>query len=84
MKKEKLKRGNEILKQIEQLEIEHFDFRQNMGYNKKMPKKVHISGALIYAQTEITDEILISIILKEVDNRFIEKLKILQQEFKNL
>ena len=84
MKKEKLKRGNEILKQIEQLEIEHFDFRRNMGYNKKMPKKVHISGALIYAQTEITDEILISVILKEVDNRFTEKLEALQQEFKNL
>ena len=36
------------------------------------------------AKQKLTDEILIAVILKEVDNRFTEKLEALQQEFKNL
>jgi hypothetical protein len=85
MKKEKLKRGNEILKQIARIEIEHGQFRDDMGFGKILPECIKISAKTnFWSQTEITDEILIAVILKEVDNRFTEKLEALQQEFKNL
>jgi hypothetical protein len=85
MKKEKLERGNEILKQIARLEIEHGQFRSDMGFGKVLPDCIKISAKTnVWSQTEITDEILISVILKEVDNRFTEKLEILQHEFKTL
>ena len=85
MKKEQLKRGNEILKQIVKLESEHGQFRNDMGFGKIYPDCIKISAKTnVWSQTEIADEILISVILKEVDNRFTEKLEALQQEFKNL
>ena len=85
MKKEKLKRGNEILKQKARLEIEHGQFRDDMGFGKILPDCIKISAKTnVWSQTEITDEILIAVILKEVDNRFTKKLEALQQEFKTL
>jgi hypothetical protein len=85
MKKEQLKKGNEILKQIVKLEAEHGQFRNDMGFGKIYPDCIKISAKTnVWSQTEITDEILISVILKEVDNRFTEKLEILQHEFKTL
>ena len=85
MKKEKLKRGNEILKQKARLEIEHGQFRNDMGFGKILPDCIKISAETnFWSQTEITDEILIAIILKEVDNRFTEKLEKLHHEFKTL
>jgi hypothetical protein len=85
MKKEQLKKGNEISKQIARLEIEHGQFRSDMGFGKVLPDCIKISAKTnVWSQTEITDEILISVILKEVDNRFTEKLEILQHEFKTL
>ena len=85
MKKDQLKKGNEISKQIARLDIEHGQFRSDMGFGKILPDCIKISAITnFWSQTEITDEILIAIILKEVDNRFTEKLEALQQEFKNL
>ena len=80
-----LQQANEITHQIKTLENEHLTFRKNMGWGASMPNCVKIaSGANMWAQTEITDEILIAVILKEVDNRFTKKLEALQQEFKTL
>ena len=85
MKKQQLKKGNEISKQIARLEIEHGQFRSDMSFGKILPDCIKISAKTnVWSQTEITDEILIAVILKEVDNRFTEKLEALQQEFKNL
>ena len=85
MKKQQLKKGNEISKQIARLEIEHGQFRSDMGFGKILPDCIKISAKTnVWSQTEITDEILIAVIFKEVDNRFTEKLEALQQEFKNL
>ena len=85
MKKQQLKKGNEISKQIARLEIEHGQFRSDMGFGKILPECIKISAKTnVWSQTEITDEILISVILKEVDCRFTEKLEASQQEFKNL
>ena len=85
MKKEQLKRGNEILKQRVKLEAEHGQFRNDMGFGKILPDCIKISAKTnVWSQTEITDEILIAVILKEVDNRFTKKLEALQQEFKTL
>ena len=85
MKKEKLKRGNEILKQIARLEIEHGQFRSDMGFGKILPECIKISAITnFWSQTEITDKVLISVVLNYVDNGFTEKLEALQQEFKNL
>ena len=84
MRKNQLQQGNEIAKQIKRLETEHTQFRENMGYNTKIPDTINISGSFVYAQTKITDSILIQVSLKEVDNRFIEKLTILNDKFKNL
>jgi hypothetical protein len=85
MKKDQLKKANEITKQIARLEIEHEDFRKNMGYGVHIPEVIKISsGELVWAQTEIKDGILIAVILKEVDNRFREQIEVLKQEFKNL
>ena len=85
MKKEQLKKGNEISKKIARLEIEHGQFRSDMGFGKILPDCIKISAKTnVWSQTEITDEILIAVILKEADNRFTEKLEALQQEFKAL
>ena len=85
MKKQQLKKGNEISKQIARLEIEHGQFRSDMGFGKILPDCIKISAKTnVWSQTEITDEILIAVIFKEVDNRFTEKLEALQQEFKTL
>ncbi|MDA9247184.1 hypothetical protein N9P25_02560 [Flavobacteriaceae bacterium] len=85
MKKQQLKKGNEISKQIARLEIEHGQFRSDMGFGKILPDCIKISAKTnVWSQTEITDEILIAVILKEVDNRFTKKLEALQQEFKTL
>jgi hypothetical protein len=85
MKKDQLKKGNEISKQIARLEIEHGQFRGDMGFGKILPDCIKISAKTnVWSQTEITDEILIAVILKEVDNRFTKKLEALQQEFKTL
>ena len=52
---------------------------------KILPECIKISAKTnVWSQTDIKDEILIAVILKEVDNRFTEKLEALQQEFKNL
>ena len=85
MKKQQLKKGNEISKQIARLEKEHGQFRDDMGFGKILPDCIKISAKTnVWSQTEIIDEILIAVILKEVDNRFTEKLEALQQEFKTL
>jgi hypothetical protein len=85
MKKQQLKKGNEISKQIARLEIEHGQFRDDMGFGKILPDCIKISAKTnVWSQTEITDEILISVVLNYVDNGFTEKLEALQQEFKNL
>ena len=85
MKKDQLKKGNEISKQIARLEIEHGQFRSDMGFGKILPDCIKISAKTnVWSQTEITDEILISVVLNYVDNGFTEKLEALQQEFKNL
>ena len=85
MKKEKLKRGNEILKQKARLEIEHGQFRDDMGFGKILPDCIKISAETnFWSQTEITDKVLISVVLNYVDNGFTEKLEALQQEFKTL
>ena len=73
MKKENLKKGNEILKQIARLEAEHGQFRNDMGFGKILPDCIKISAKTnVWSQTDISDEILIAVILKEVDNRFTE------------
>ena len=84
MKKEQLKKGNEILKKIERVETEHISFRKNMGHNNNIPKTMHISGLNFYEQTKITDEILIAVIVKEVDNQFLNKISGLKAKFKNI
>ena len=85
MKKQQLTKGNEISKQIARLEIEHGQFRDDMGFGKILPDCIKISAKTnVWSQTEITDKILIAVILKEVDNRFTKKLEALQQEFKTL
>lgn len=84
MEKNQLKKGYEILKKIERLENEHISFRKNMGYNNNMPKTMHISGLNFYEQTKITDEILIAVIVKEVDNQFLNKISGLKAKFKNI
>jgi len=85
MKKDQLKKGNEISKQIARLEIEHGQFRSDMGFGKILPDCIKISAKTnVWSQTEIIDRVLIAVILKEVDNRFTEKLEKLQQEFKTL
>ena len=38
MKKEQLKKGNEISKQIARLEIEHGQFRSDMGFGKDIAR----------------------------------------------
>ena len=56
-----------------------------MGFGKILPDCIKISAKTnVWSQTEIIDEILIAVILKEVDNRFTKKLEALQQEFKTL
>ena len=85
MKKENLKKGNEILKQIARLEAEHGQFRNDMGFGKILPDCIKISAKTnVWSQTDISDEILIAVILKEVDNRFTNKLENLHHEFKTL
>ena len=85
MEKNQLKKGNEILKKIERLENEHLKFRNDMGFGKVLPEGIKISAKTnLWSQTEITDEILIAVILKEVDNRFLSKKSELKAKFKNL
>ena len=85
MKKEQLKKGNEILKKIERVETEHFKFRNDMSFGKVLPEGIKISASTnLWSQTEITDEILIAVILKEVDNRFLGKISELKAKFKNI
>jgi len=85
MKKDQLKKGNEILKKIERVETEHLKFRNDMSFGKMLPEGIKISASSnLWSQTEITDEILIAVILKEVDNRFLGKISELKAKFKNI
>ena len=85
MKKENLKKGNEILKEIATLEIEHGKFRNDFGFGKILPDGIKISAKTnVWSQTDISDELLIAVILKEVDNRFTDKLENLKTAFKTL
>jgi len=85
MKKDQLKKGNEILKKIERAETEHDKFRIDMGFGKVLPEGIKISASTnLWSQTEITDEILIAVIVKEVDNQFLNKISGLKAKFKNI
>jgi hypothetical protein len=85
MKLEALKEANQLVKEIEKLKTELLNFNTNMGYGKNPPKTLRISsGDLIFEQTEITDNVLIEVIIIEVYSRLKDKIKKLTDKLNNL
>jgi len=80
-----LEQANELVRLTNQLEKSHKEFRNNFGYGGRLPIGIKISPSnSVWSQTEITDDILIQVILSEVENRFNVKIKKLQNELKTL
>jgi hypothetical protein len=85
MRETDLETANEIVHQTRQLEKAHKEFRDNFGFGSHLPICIKISpSSSVWSQTEITDDILIQVILSEVENRFNVKIKKLKIELKNL
>lgn len=85
MRETDLEQANEIVHQTRQLEKSHKEFRDNFGFGSHLPTGIKISPSnSVWSQTEITDDILIQVILSEVENRFNEKIKKLKIELKKL